>query len=85
MTNTEIWRIDTCKKHAGYKSNASIYGLMKDGLWPAAVQIGVRSVGWPAEEVQAICRARIAGYSDDQLRELVVELHAKRAELAPQV
>jgi prophage regulatory protein len=85
MVNTEIWRIDTCKKHAGYRSNASIYALVKAGLWPRPVQIGIRSVGWPAEEVQAICRARIAEYDNDRLRALVDELHAKRADLLPQV
>lgn len=85
MLNTEIWRIDTCKKHAGYRSNASIYGLIKIGLWTRPVQIGIRSVGWPASEVQAICRARIAEYDNDQLKALVDKLHAKRAEILPQV
>jgi hypothetical protein len=32
--------------------------------------------------VDAIIRARIAGKTDDQIRELVKALHAKRTELA---
>jgi len=45
------------------------------------VNINVRSVGWPDAEILAINAARIAGQSDDQIRELVLRLHAKRSEL----
>jgi prophage regulatory protein len=75
-----IWRIETCKAEAGYRSHASIYNLIRDGLFTAAVKIGERSVGWPDDEVKAICAARIAGKSDDEIRELVKVLHAKRAD-----
>lgn len=75
-----IWRIEQCKAEAGYRSHASIYGLIRDGLWTQPVKIGERSSGWPSEEVTAINAARIAGASDEQIRELVKQLHAKRAE-----
>lgn len=75
-----IWRIEKCKDEAGYRSHASIYGLIRVGLWSQPVKIGERSSGWPSDEVQAICAARIAGQSDEQIRELVKHLHAKRAE-----
>ena len=76
-----IWRLETCKAATGYRSTASIYQLIKKGLWPKPVNINVRSVGWPSDEVIAINAARIAGLTDDQIRELVVRLHAKRIEL----
>ncbi len=76
-----IWRIENCKAEAGYRSNASIYGLIREGLWTAPVKIGERSSGWPDSEVKAICAARIAGQSEDQIRDLVKRLHAKRADL----
>ena len=76
-----IWRIDACKAESGYRSNASIYNLIRDGLWTKPVRIGQRSVGWPDEEVRALCAARIAGKGDLEIRELVRRLHAKRAEL----
>jgi prophage regulatory protein len=76
-----IWRIESCKQEAGYRSNASVYNLIREGLWTKPVQIGQRSVGWPDGEVRAICAARIAGQSEDQIRELVKRLHAKRTEL----
>lgn len=56
-----IWRIQTCKAEAGYRSNASIYNLIRDGLWTKPVPIGLRSVGWPDDEVRALCAARIGG------------------------
>lgn len=75
-----IWRIETCKAEAGYRSNASIYNLIREGLWTKPVAIGQRSVGWPDDEVRALCAARIAGMSDDAIRELVARLHVKRTE-----
>lgn len=75
-----IWRIEKCKDEAGYRSHASIYGLIRVGLWTQPVKIGERSSGWPSDEVQAINAARIAGQSNEQIRELVRQLHAKRAE-----
>ena len=80
-----IWRLETCKAATGYRSTASIYQLIKKGLWPKPVNINVRSVGWPSDEVITINAARIAGLTDDQIRELVVRLHAKRIELCNSV
>jgi prophage regulatory protein len=76
-----IWRIESCKAEAGYRSNASVYNLIRDGLWTKSVAIGQRSVGWPDEEVRALCAARIAGKTESEIRELVSRLHAKRSEL----
>lgn len=76
-----IWRIEACKAEAGYRSNASIYNNVRDGLWTKPVRIGQRSVGWPDDEVRILCQARIAGKTDDQIRELVKRLHTKREEL----
>lgn len=76
-----IWRIKTCKSEAGYRSNASIYELIRKGLWTKPVKIGDRSSGWPDEEVRALCAARIAGKHDGEIRELVRQLQAKRSRL----
>lgn len=73
-----IWRIEQCKAETGYRSHASIYGLIRQGLWTQPVKIGERSSGWPDDEVRAINAARIAGKTDEQLRELVNQLHASR-------
>lgn len=80
-----IWRIDSCKAEAGYRSNASIYNLVREGLWTKPVAIGQRSVGWPDTEVKAICSARIAGKTESEIRELVLRLHAMRIEVFAQI
>lgn len=77
-----ILRMSEVKAETGHRSHASIYSAIKSGLFTVGVAIGQRSKGWPSEEVLAINRARISGQSDDQIRELVNRLHAKRAELA---
>uniref|UniRef100_UPI00404746B2 hypothetical protein n=1 Tax=Limnohabitans sp. TaxID=1907725 RepID=UPI00404746B2 len=53
---------------------------MRDGLWTKPVRLSARAVGWPSEEITAICKARIAGKSDDEIRGLVDRLHSQRVE-----
>ncbi|MBB1077392.1 AlpA family phage regulatory protein [Rhodoferax sp. 4810] len=73
-----ILRMPAVKAETGHRSHASIYNAIKAGLFTKPVQIGQRSVGWPASEVQAINQARIAGQPEADIRELVNDLHAKR-------
>ncbi|MFC7462617.1 helix-turn-helix transcriptional regulator [Hydrogenophaga defluvii] len=75
-----ILRLPAVKAEMGHRSHASIYNAIRAGLFTNPVPIGQRAVGWPDNEVQAINAARIAGQSDDQIRELVKQLHAKRAQ-----
>lgn len=77
-----ILRLPSVKAKAGHRSDATIYNAIREGLWTTGVAIGQRAKGWPDYEVDAIIAARIAGKSDDQIRELVKVLHAKRIELA---
>ena len=76
-----ILRMNSVKTETGHRSHASIYTAIKAGLFTKAVPIGERSVGWPDYEVMAINRARIAGQSEAEIRDLVSRLHAKRIEL----
>ena len=77
-----IWRLREVKAEMGWRSDASPYNAIRDGVLTTGVAIGQRSKGWPDYEVKAIAAARIAGKSDDEIRELVLVLHAKRIELA---
>jgi len=77
-----ILRMPAVKVETGHRSHASIYNAIKAGTFTKPVQIGLRSVGWPSDEVNAINAARIAGKSESEIRELVSRLHAKRAALA---
>ena len=78
----KLLRISQVKAVFGYKSNTSIYGLIHQGLFPRPVPIQKRSVGWPESEVTAICKARIAERTDEQIRSLVRQLHNDRGLLA---
>ncbi len=61
------------------------YEWLNSGLMVAPVPIGVRQKRYPENEVQAVINARIAGRSEDQIRQLVSKLHADRlASLAVQ-
>lgn len=75
-----ILRMPAVKAETGHRSHASIYNAIRAGLFTKPVPIGQRSVGWPKDEVLAINAARIAGQSDEQIRELVKRLHTRRAE-----
>jgi prophage regulatory protein len=66
------------KAETGHASHASVYGAIHEGLFTVPVPIGQRAVGWPDHEVKAINAARIAGKTDDQIRELVAKLHQAR-------
>lgn len=76
-----ILRLPEVKRAMGHRADASIYNAIRAGLFTNGVAIGQRAKGWPDYEVNAINAARIAGQSDDQIRELVKMLHAKRCEL----
>ena len=65
-------------------SHGRFFELRKQGLVPEPVQISPRSVGYPSDELQAVARARVAGWSDQQIADLVVEMAAKRHEAALQ-
>jgi prophage regulatory protein len=77
----KILRLPSVKAEMGHRSDASIYNAIRDGLFPVGVQIGQRARGWPDYEVTAINTARIAGKSEDEIRDLVKLLHSKRMAL----
>jgi prophage regulatory protein len=75
-----ILRMPEVKAKTGHRSHASIYNAIRQGLFTRPVQIGLRSVGWPVEEVLSINAARIAGKTEFEIRQLVAHLHEQRIE-----
>ncbi len=65
---------------SGY-SRSTIYLKISQGLWTKPVSLGARAVGWPAYEVAALNRARIAGKTDPEIRALVEHLQRVRSEI----
>lgn len=59
-------------------SRSTLYRKIKKGLFTRGVEIGGERVAWPANEVEAINKARIAGKSDAEIKQLVIELEAVR-------
>ena len=76
-----ILRLPEVKRVLGHRADASVYNAIRAGLFTAGVAIGQRARGWPDYEIDAINAARVAGKSDDEIRELVKALHAKRTAL----
>ena len=76
MTYT-ILRLPAVLKERG-RSRSAHYLDIQNGLFTKPVAIGARAVGWPDAEVAALNAARIAGKSDDKIRDLVIQLEAAR-------
>lgn len=56
------------------KSRAAFYADIQAGLMTPPVKLSARSVAWPEHEIRAINSARIAGQTNDQIRNLVSRL-----------
>ena len=78
-------RIDAIKEKMGFGSNSTVYAHVEAGSLTSPVKIGLRASGWPEHEADAINAARIAGKTEDEIRELVKILMAKRQQLADEI
>jgi prophage regulatory protein len=76
MTHT-ILRLPFVLRERG-RSRSAHYLDIQQGLFTRPVAIGLRAVGWPADEVDVLNAARIAGKTDEEVRALVVKLEAAR-------
>ena len=72
-----IQRLPVVSSESGH-SRTTFYNLIADGLWTKPIRISARAVGWPAHETSALNAARIAGKTDEEIRELVVKLESAR-------
>jgi prophage regulatory protein len=77
----QILRLPAVKAATGL-SRSTVYLRISHGVFPHPVNLGGRSVGWPAHEVAALNAARIAGKPDAEIRELVAKLEAARKAVA---
>ena len=75
----KILRLPAVKDAIG-DSRSTIYVRIAEGLFPKPIKLGPRARGWPDNEIAALNIARIAGKSDDEIRILVIKLHAARKE-----
>lgn len=59
-------------------SKSSLYADIRRRLWPRLVAMGARSRGQPEDEVDQLIAARIAGKTDTEIKELVLQMEAAR-------
>ncbi len=64
------------------KSRSTHYHEINIGLMTPPVKLGEQSVAWPEDEILAINRARIAGKSNEEIKQLVTKLVADRKNLS---
>ncbi len=84
-TVTRIIRKPELREKMGLGSNSTVYAHVEEGTLTPPVKIGLRASGWPEHEVDAINAARIAGQTNDEIRELVETLVAKRQQIADEI
>lgn len=82
--SVDICRIPNVARQTGM-ARATIYARVARGLFTKPVSIGPRSSGWPAAEIEALNRAKLAGYDEERTRRLVAWLHEQRARAADQL
>jgi prophage regulatory protein len=78
MSSFVIKRKPEALSQFGIKSS-TFYEWINRGLMVPGVALGHRSVGFPADELDKIAAARIAGKSEDDIRSLVRDLIAARS------
>ena len=77
MQQTQLLRLaDVLKRRA--KSRSGHYADISAGLFTKPVKIGKRAAATPDNEIDAINAAHIRGASEDEIRDLVRQLHAAR-------
>ena len=61
-------------------SRSNLYLQIQHGLFTPPIKLGKRAVGWIQSEIDAILLARISGFSDEQIRSLVINLENSRGQ-----
>lgn len=82
MAPKRLIKLPDVERLSGFKAT-SIYGLAKTYLMPPPIKLTPRSSAWVEDEVAAVNAARIAGRTDDEIRQLVKQLVAARSEVPP--
>lgn len=68
---------DACRQLGGM-GLSTLYAHMDRKLFVEPIRLSPRFVVFPQEEVAAIVKARMAGKTDEEVRQLVAELMEKR-------
>lgn len=77
MHAIKILRWPEALERLGISESSYRYGIA-DGTLPKPIQLCARAVGIPEHEINQVIRARIAGLSADEIRNLVARIHTDR-------
>lgn len=58
MASTRLLRLPAVCERTGL-GRSRVYRLIQEGFFPAPVQLGVRSVAWPENEIEAWIEERL--------------------------
>ncbi len=75
--NLSLERLPQVSERSG-RAPSTVRDDIRKKLFTQPVKLGPRASGWPAHETDQIIAARIAGQTNDQIRDLVEKLHAAR-------
>jgi prophage regulatory protein len=67
-----------CVTNASTLSKTALYESIKRGTFPPPIKLAKRCVAWPKLEVDKWLFAKYAGYTDQQMRELIQSMLAAR-------
>lgn len=81
MECVNVVRFSEGMRRGGLKPSQT-YARIRAGLWPQPVKLGARASGFVEAEVDSVLKAMVAGWTTEQLRDLVARLHADRAKFA---
>lgn len=81
MQTNRLTRIKEIKAQTHIPAS-TVYFHIREGLFPKPIKIGERMSAWLQSEVDAIINARIAGKSENEIKELVKQLEAQRTGVA---
>lgn len=72
-TSIRILRLPAVQQRTG-EGRSTTYARAATGLMTPPVKLGPRASGWPEHEIDAILSARVAGHTDNEIRQLVDHL-----------
>ncbi len=61
-----------------YKSQTTLWALVRSKELPEPIKIGGRAVAWHAHEIEAVVAARAAGLNAQEIKTLIQDIHAAR-------
>lgn len=74
----ELIRRQEAQLVSGIDAESSWFKFVKEGFQPSGVNVSTNTVRYIKSEIETVKAARIAGYSDIQIKELVSTLEKNR-------